>query len=82
MEFLGISIRVHRKKKNSKYVVDSHISQKALKDKGEKLANQVKKFCSYQGSDKEAWETSMVFQGDDSKPKLEVTRGECQRKSN
>ncbi|KAK4607878.1 hypothetical protein RGQ29_001623 [Quercus rubra] len=35
-----------------------------------------------QGSDKEAWESSMVFQGDDSKPKLEVTRGECQRKSN
>ncbi|MDD6038917.1 MAG: group II intron reverse transcriptase/maturase [bacterium] len=56
MEFLGFSIRVHRKKKNSKYVVDSHISQKALKDKGEKLANQVKKFCSYQGSDKEAKE--------------------------
>ena len=56
MEFLGFSIRVHRKKKTSKYVVDSHISQKALKDKGEKLANQVKKFCSYQGSDKEAKE--------------------------
>lgn len=56
MEFLGFSIRVHRKKKNSKYVVDSHISEKALKDKGKKLANQVKKFCSYQGSDKEAKE--------------------------
>ncbi len=56
MEFLGFSIKVHRKKKNSKYVVDSHISKIALKDKGEKLANQVKKFCSYQGSNKEAKE--------------------------
>lgn len=33
MEFLGFSIKVHRKKKNSKYVVDSHISKIALKDK-------------------------------------------------
>lgn len=56
MEFLGFRIKVHRKKKDSKYVVDSHISQKALEDKGKKLANQVKKFCSYQGSDKEAKE--------------------------
>lgn len=56
MEFLGFSIRVHKKNKHSKYVVDSHISQKALKAKGEKLANQVKVFCSYQGSDKEAKE--------------------------
>ena len=56
MEFLGFSIKVHRKKKNSKYVVDSHISKIVLKDKGEKLANQVKKFCSYQGSNKEAKE--------------------------
>lgn len=56
MEFLGFSIKVHKKTKDSKYVVESHISQKALKDKGEKLANQVKVFCSYQGSDKEAKE--------------------------
>lgn len=56
MEFLGFSIKVHRKKKNSKYVVDSHISKIALKDKEKKLANQVKKFCSYQGSNKEAKE--------------------------
>lgn len=56
MEFLGFSIGVHQKKKNTKYVVDSHISQEALKDKSEKLANQVKKFCSYDGSDKEAKE--------------------------
>lgn len=56
MEFLGFSIGVHRKKVNTKYVVDSHISRKALKDKSEKLANQVKKFCSYQGSEKEAKE--------------------------
>lgn len=56
MEFLGFSIRVHRKNKNSKYVVDSHISQKALKNKGEKLANQVKVFCKYKDSDKGAKE--------------------------
>jgi group II intron reverse transcriptase/maturase len=51
-EFLGFSIKVHKKKKNSKYVVESHISQKALKEKGEKLANQVKKFCQYKESDR------------------------------
>lgn len=56
MEFLGFSIRVHKKKKNSKYVVESHISQKALKSKGEKLANQVKVFCKYKDSDKGAKE--------------------------
>ena len=56
MEFLGFSIRVHKKKKNSKYVVDSHISPKALKNKGEKLANQVKVFCKYKDSDKGAKE--------------------------
>ena len=51
MEFLGFSIKVHKKKKDSKYVVDSHISEKALRDKGEKLANQVKVFCKYRDSD-------------------------------
>lgn len=56
MEFLGFSIRVHKKKKNSKYVVDSHISPKALKNKDEKLANQVKVFCKYKDSDKGAKE--------------------------
>lgn len=56
MEFLGFSIKVHRKKKDSKYVVDSHISQKVLKDKGEKLANQVKVFCKYKDSDRGAKE--------------------------
>lgn len=56
IEFLGFKIKVHKKRKNSKYVVNSHISPKALKDKGEKLANQVKEFCKYQGSDREAKE--------------------------
>ena len=50
MEFLGFSIRVHRKNQNTKYVVQSHISQKALADKNNKLANQVKKFCKYKDS--------------------------------
>lgn len=56
MEFLGFSIKVHKKKKNSKYVVDSHISPKALKDKSDKLANQVKVFCKYKDSDQGAKE--------------------------
>ncbi|MCM1055193.1 MAG: group II intron reverse transcriptase/maturase [Bacteroides sp.] len=56
MEFLGFKIKVHKKSKNTKYVVESHISEKALKDKGEKLVNQVKEFCKYQGSDMEAKE--------------------------
>lgn len=54
MEFLGFSIKVHRKKKDSKYVVNSHISKKAIKSKSDKLANQVKEFCRYSGSDEEA----------------------------
>ena len=56
MEFLGFSIRVRKKNKNAKHSVDSHISPKALKDKGEKLANQVKVFCKYKDSDKGAKE--------------------------
>ncbi|MEE1198430.1 MAG: group II intron reverse transcriptase/maturase [Acutalibacteraceae bacterium] len=50
MEFLGFSIRVQKKKKDTKYVVNSHISQKALKEKGDKLAKQVKEFCKYKDS--------------------------------
>ena len=50
MEFLGFSIKVRKKSKSSKYVVNSHISPKALKEKGEKLANQVKTFCKYKDS--------------------------------
>lgn len=56
MEFLGFSIKVHKKKKDSKYVVCSHISPKALKNKSDKLANQVKIFCKYKNSDKGAKE--------------------------
>lgn len=56
MEFLGFSIKVHKKKMDSKYVVDSHISEKALRDKGEKLANQVKILCKYKDSDQGAKE--------------------------
>lgn len=50
MEFLGFSIKVQKKKKDSKYVVNSHISPKALREKGEKLATQVKKFCKFKDS--------------------------------
>lgn len=56
MEFLGFNIRVHKKNKNGKYVVTSHINPKALKSKSDKLAKQVKTFCSYQGSTEEAKE--------------------------
>lgn len=52
LEFLGFNIKVHKKKKNSKYVVESHVNQNVLKDKSEKLANQVKKFCRYKDSDR------------------------------
>lgn len=56
MEFLGFSIKVRKKKKDTKYVVDSHISPKALKDKSDKLANQVKVFCKFKDSDQGAKE--------------------------
>lgn len=56
MEFLGFSIKVQKKKKDGKYVVNSHISPKALKEKGEKLANQVKVFCKYKDSEQGAKE--------------------------
>ena len=56
MEFLGLSIKVHRKKKDTKYVVHSHICPKALKEKSDKLANQVKVFCKYKDSDQGAKE--------------------------
>lgn len=56
MEFLGFSIKVRKKKKDTKYVVDSHISPKALNDKSDKLANQVKVFCKFKDSDQGAKE--------------------------
>lgn len=55
-EFLGFSIKVHKKSPKTKYVVTSHISEKALKRLEEKLVKQVKVFCSYQGSTQEAKE--------------------------
>ena len=56
MEFLGFSIKVHKKKKDSKYVVNSHISSKSLKNKSDKLAKQVKIFCKFKDSDQGAKE--------------------------
>lgn len=49
-EFLGFSIRVVKKSPTSKYVVDSYISEKALRDKTEKLIQQAKVFCHYADS--------------------------------
>lgn len=56
MEFLGFSIKVRKKKRDSKYVVSSHISAESLKEKGEKLVKQVKEFCKYKDSEKGARE--------------------------
>lgn len=49
-EFLGFSIKVVKKTPTSKYVVSSHISEKALKNKTEKLVQQAKVFCHYADS--------------------------------
>ena len=49
-DFLGFSIKVFKKSPNSKYVVTSHISQKALEDKTKKLVDQAKVFCHYADS--------------------------------
>lgn len=49
-EFLGFSIKVIKKSPTSKYVVNSHISEKALKEKTKKLVQQAKVFCHYADS--------------------------------
>lgn len=59
MEFLGFKIKARRNNKKKKYVVSSHISDKALKDKTQKLVNQIKKVCSNPGLDEEVREITL-----------------------
>lgn len=56
MEFLGFSIKATWNNKKRKYTVLSHISEKALASKSEKLINQVKKICNVGDVDKETRE--------------------------
>lgn len=59
MEFLGFKIKVVWNNKKKKYVVSSHISDKALADKTEKLVQQVKVMCSNPGLEKEVQEITL-----------------------
>lgn len=56
MEFLGFKIKVVWKHQKSKFTVVSHISDKALAAKSEKLIEQVKKICHVGNIDKEVKE--------------------------
>lgn len=58
-EFLGFSIGVTKKSPNSKYVINSHISKKALKTLSDKLIEQVKVFCHYADSEQGAKEVTV-----------------------
>lgn len=53
VEFLGFKIKARWSSQKGKYVIYSHISDKALKEKTNKLVNQIKKVCSNRGLDKE-----------------------------
>lgn len=59
MEFLGFSIKATWNHQKSKYTVTSHISEKALATKSEKLVNQVKKICNVGNTDKEVREIAV-----------------------
>jgi len=56
MEFLGFKIKVTWNHQKNKYTVFSHISDKALAVKSEKLIEQVKKICHAGSSDSEVRE--------------------------
>lgn len=51
MEFLGFKIKARWNTQKRKYVITSHISDKALKQKQEKLVSQIKKVCDEIGND-------------------------------
>lgn len=51
MEFLGFKIKARWNYQKKKYVIKSHISDKALKSKEEKLVSQIKKVCDNIGND-------------------------------
>lgn len=56
MEFLGFKIKVKWNFAKQKYTVESHISDKALADKSEKLVEQVKRICHAGNTDQEVRE--------------------------
>ena len=56
MEFLGFKIKVKWNYSKQKYTVESHISDKALADKSEKLIEQAKKICHVGDTDQEVRE--------------------------
>lgn len=61
MEFLGFKIKTRWNYQKKKYVVISHISDKALKDKEEKLVKQIKKVCDAIGNDEQLINELMVY---------------------
>ena len=61
MEFLGFSIKARWNYQKRKYVVTSHISSKALKDKEEKLVEQIKKVCNAIGNNDTLSKEIMVY---------------------
>jgi group II intron reverse transcriptase/maturase len=56
MEFLGFKIKVKWNYSKQKYTVESHISDKALADKSEKLIEQAKRICHVGNTDQEVRE--------------------------
>lgn len=59
MEFLGFKIKAEWNNQKKKYTVSSHISDKALADKTQKLVEQMKKVCSNPGIDQEIKEIAV-----------------------
>lgn len=61
MEFLGFKIKGRWNYQKKKYVVKSHIANKALKDKEDKLVKQAKKVCDEIGNDENVIKELMVY---------------------
>lgn len=59
MEFLGFKIRGRWNYQKHKYVIESHISDKALEDKTRKLVEQIKRVCSNPGLKEEVEEITL-----------------------
>ena len=61
MEFLGFKIKARWNYQKRKYVITSHISDKALKDKENKLVGQIKKVCDAIGNNDMLIKEVMVY---------------------
>lgn len=61
MDFLGFKIKARWNHQKKKYVVTSHISDKALKQKEEKLIKQIKRVCDSIGNDNTLIKEIMVY---------------------